>query len=256
MKQFVLLMLLVILIPYLIFTLLISESHQKFNYEANMTIRVKRVSENKVDVVPFEDYIVGVLAGKMPISFELEALKAQAVASRSYAMKRMEYNQKLDYDVVDTTANQMYLDDTYLRNAWKDKYKAYISKIRIAVISTRTEYMDYDGKVVDAFFFSTSVGKTENVEEVFSASLPYLRSVDSSWDEEVSPVFEEYYHFTLNEFYQALSLSYQAKLSLCRPASGSPARSSNTAARCSCRCILTSGRHGSRSGSIRPRASA
>ncbi len=208
MKQFVLIMLLVILIPYLVFCLLIADEKKEFKYEANMTIRVKRVSEGRIDVVPFEEYITGVIAGEMPVNFELEALKAQAVAARSYAMKRMDTNQKSDYDVVDTTANQHYLDNSQLQASWKDNYNKYVSKVKLAVLATRGEYLEYDGKVVDAFFFSTSTGKTENVEDVFSASLPYLRSVDSSWDAKVSPVFEEAYTFSLDKFYKSLSLNY------------------------------------------------
>jgi len=214
MKQFVLIMLLVILIPYLVFSVLTTEQKSNFKYEANMTIRVKRVAKNKIEVIPFEEYIMGVLAGEMPVKFELEALKAQAVAARSYAMKRMEYNRKLEYDVVDTTANQHYLDKEELLKAWKDKYNTYMSKIKLAVIATRGEYLEYEGKVVDAFFFSTSVGKTENVEEVFSTALPYLRSVDSSWDAKVSPVFEEKYNFTLDKFYKSLALDYNKELKI------------------------------------------
>ena len=86
-----------------------------------MLIRVKRSNE-KIEEIPFEQYIIGVLAGEMPINFDMEALKAQAVASRSYVIKKMAYNKDNDYDVVDTVENQVYLDNNYLQQAWKENY--------------------------------------------------------------------------------------------------------------------------------------
>ena len=110
MKKLIITTLLIIIIPYFVVTLFIKDDQIKFKFVSNMNIRVKK-QDNNIISVPFEDYILGVLAGEMPISFELEALKAQAVAARSYAMKKMEQNYNEDYDVVDTVMNQVYLDD-------------------------------------------------------------------------------------------------------------------------------------------------
>jgi stage II sporulation protein D len=79
-------------------------------------------------------------------------------------------------------------------------------------MATKGGYLAYDGKVADIFYFSTSVGKTENSEDVFNIKLPYLRSVDSKWDKEVSPVFNDYFYFTLDEFYKKLNIPYQDKI--------------------------------------------
>lgn len=208
MKKLIVLTILMLVIPYLIVTYFVQDKEIKFKYASNMTVRVKREATGKIDIVPLEDYIVGVLAGEMPISFHIEALKAQAVAARSYVMKKMEYNVDKDYDVVDTVSNQVYLDEEYLRKAWKEKYVENINKIKTAVLETKGEYLEYDGKVVEAFFFSTSVGATENSEEIFSTEVPYLRSVVSLWDKDVSPVYNDYFNFTLNEFYEKLGLEY------------------------------------------------
>ena len=178
-----------------------------------MLIRVKR-SDGNIEEVPFEKYIIGVLAGEMPISFELEALKAQAVASRSYVMKKMAYNKKNDYDVVDTQDNQVYLDDDYLKEAWKENYTQNINKLKKAVLETKGEYLEYNNEVVEAFFFSTSSGKTENSEEVFALEVPYLKSVDSSWDEKTSPIFNSNNYFTLTEFCNKLSVNCSNKLNV------------------------------------------
>lgn len=182
-------------------------------YQSNMNVRVKKTETNEIVSIPFEEYIVGVLAGEMPVNFELEALKAQAVASRSYVMRQMAYNKDKDYDVVDTVMNQVYLDEEYLKNAWKDEYTTKINKIKTAVLETYNQYLDYNGEVVEAMFFSTSVGKTENSEDVFVSSKPYLRSVDSSWDE-ISPAYEVNYTFSLSEFYDKLGINYSDKITI------------------------------------------
>lgn len=211
-KKIILLILLIIFIPYVVVNLFIKDEEIKFNYVSNMVVRVKRESSGRIDKVPFEEYVTGVLAGEMPITFSMEALKAQAVAARTYVMKKMAYNKDKEYDIVDTVANQVYLDDEHLRTVWKEEYQTKINKIKMAVMATKGGYLAYDGKVADIFYFSTSVGKTENSEDVFNIKLPYLRSVDSKWDKEVSPVFNDYFYFTLDEFYKKLNIPYQDKI--------------------------------------------
>lgn len=211
MKKILLLTCIIIFIPYIIVNLFIKDEEIKFKYTSNMMVRVKQ--DDEIIKVPFEDYIVGVLAGEMPVSFELEALKAQAVAARSYVMKKIEYNKDKEYDVVDTVMNQVYLDVEHLQEVWKDDYTNNINKIKQAVLETFNEYLEYDGKVVDAMFFSTSVGYTENSEEVFTSKVPYLRSVESTWDS-ISPVYEVNYTFSLEEFYNKLNLNYSETLNI------------------------------------------
>lgn len=211
MKKILLLTCLIIFIPYIIVNLFIKEEEIKFKYTSNMMVRVKQ--EDVIIKVPFEDYIVGVLAGEMPVSFELEALKAQAVAARSYVMKKMQTNIDKEYDVVDTVMNQVYLDDEHLQEVWKEDYTNNINKIKQAVLETFNEYLEYDGEIVDAMFFSTSVGATENSEEVFTSEVPYLRSVVSTWDS-ISPVYEVNYTFELEDFYNKLNLNYSESLNI------------------------------------------
>ncbi len=191
MKKIFLILLLIILFPYLIVTLFIKEDTTKikFIFKEDEKVRVKQTESGNIVEVPLEEYVAGVVAGEMPITFETEALKAQAVAARSYVLKKIEQNYKNDYDVVDTVLNQVYLDDESLKNKWKDKYEERIQKIKKVVLDTKGEYLTYNGKVIEAFFFSTSSGLTENCEEVFVEALPYLRSVDSHYDE-ISPVYE------------------------------------------------------------------
>ena len=213
MKKLVALTLLVIIVPFLFVKIFIKTDNIKFKYVTNNMIRVKDEKTNQIKEIPFEDYIKGVVAGEMPVTFEKEALKAQAVASRSYAMYQMTNTKDKEYDVVNTTTNQVYLTDEKLKENWKDEYPQKINKIKEAIIETKGEYLTYQGNIVNAMFFSTSVGKTENSEEVFVSALPYLRSVDSKWDES-SPVYEDTYTFTLKDFYQKLNLPYNENLKI------------------------------------------
>lgn len=213
MKKILLITLVIILVPLFIINLFMVVDNINFYGVNSKVIRVKDVGNNKVVNVSFEEYIKGVLAGEMPASFELEALKAQAVAARSYVLVQMNKNKKNDYDVVNTVDNQVYLTDEILKEKWKNDYDYKIKKIEKAVKSTTGEYLSYNNEVAETLFFSTSVGKTENSEEVFSSKVPYLRSVSSLWDES-SPVFTDTSVMTLKDFYNKLDLEYNYVLKI------------------------------------------
>ena len=101
MKKIIMFIILLIFIPFFI-VIIYNKNYKEIelNYINTTYIRVKRLKTNNIEKIPLEQYVVGVLAGEMPINFDEEALKAQAVASRSYALKKMEYNKNNDYDVV------------------------------------------------------------------------------------------------------------------------------------------------------------
>ena len=210
MKKILIITIIIIFIPFLIvnFFKLDKKEEIKLKYMSNIIIRVKRVDTGNIDKIFFEEYIVGVLAGEMPIYFEKEALKAQAVAARSYALKRIEYNKDNDYDVVDSIMNQVYLDNDYLKSAWGENYIDNINKLREAVNETSMEYLEYDGEVIDALFFSTSNGYTETASLVFDVDLPYLKSVKSAWDEDTSSAFRSTSSMNINDFYEKIGLPY------------------------------------------------
>ena len=215
MKKIILFTIILIFIPFFIVNILgINEIEEiELKYINNINVRVKRLATNEIQIVPLEEYIVGVLAGEMPVYFELEALKAQAVASRSYVLKRLEYNKDSEYDVVDSVLNQVYLDDNYLKEAWGKDYVVNINKLRTAVNETIDEYLEYDGEIIDALFFSTSNGYTEDASIVFNLELPYLKSVESKWDAQTSSVFNSQKTMSLQEFYEKLGLEYKKQLS-------------------------------------------
>ena len=215
MKKVIIFIALLIFIPFFI-VIIYNKNYKEIELEYinNIFIRVKRQKTNVIETIPLEEYIVGVLAGEMPISFELEALKAQAVASRSYALLRMEYNKDKEYDVVDSVMNQVYLDDEHLKNAWGNSYVKNINKLRQAVNETLDEYLVYNDKIVDAMFFSTSNGYTEDSENVFNFNLGYLKSVESPWDKEVSAAFLTKKYISLSDFYKKIGLEYNKNLNI------------------------------------------
>lgn len=212
--KIIIITLLLLFLPYLVLTIFLKENENNlfFEYGKNTYVKVKREQKNIIEEVPLEEYVVGVLSGEMPISFEEEALKAQAVAARTYVLKKMEA--KKEYDVVDTVSNQVFFNEEERKEKWKDKFEERNSKIKKVVNDTKGEYLSYQDEIIEAFFFSTSVGVTENSGEVFSKQLPYLVSVESKWDEKVSPVYQVEYNFSLKEFYQKLGLPYQEQLNV------------------------------------------
>ena len=214
MKKIIIMTMFILFVPFMIVSFYNIDKKKEISlkYVSNSIIRVKRNSTGLVEEIPFEEYIVGVLAGEMPIYFEKEAFKAQAVAARSYALKRVEYNKDNEYDVVDSIMNQVYLDNEYLKEAWGDEYVTNINKLREAVNETSLEYLEYEGEVIDAMFFSTSNGYTEDAMTVFNIDLPYLQSVKSAWDEDTSSAFRTSKTITASSFYETLDLKYSDTL--------------------------------------------
>ncbi len=213
MKKFITITIMISIIPFLFVKTFTKKDNIKFKYITNNIIRVLDEKTGQITEIPFEDYIKGVVASEMPTTFELEALKAQAVASRSYATYQMNGNKTKEYDVTNTTTNQVYKTESQLKQIWKDEYPQKINKIKKAVTETENQILTYNNQVVNAMFFSTSTGVTENSEEIFSSKVPYLRSVASKWDEE-SPTYQDTYKLTLKDFYNKLSLPYNQTLTI------------------------------------------
>ena len=169
--------------------------------------------EKRIEKVPLEIYIRGVLAGEMPINFEPEALKAQAIAARTYIVRRLASGDRSGLpvegaDVTDTTVHQVYVPLDRLLNRWNDtEREENLAKLNRAIEETRGEIVTYEGNPIEALFFSTSNGYTENSEDYWNASLPYLRSVSSPWDRKISPEYKDTTAMPLTVFYQKLGLS-------------------------------------------------
>lgn len=139
-------------------------------------------SNGSVITLSMTDYLIGVVGAEMPASFPLEALKAQAVVARTYALKRISNSQKL----TDTVSTQAYKDNNQLKAMWQGNFDTYYNKIKLAVTSTNNMTIKYNGTYIDAVYHSTSNGRTEDAVHVWGNSVPYLKSVESSWDRNAS----------------------------------------------------------------------
>lgn len=128
------------------------------------------------------DYLIGVVSSEMPASFNLEALKAQSVLARTYALKAKQTGKKL----TDTVSTQSYIDINQMKNKWGNSFNTYYNKIKNAVENTNEEYLSYNGNYIEALYHSTNNGKTESSLDVFGNYYPYLISVSSEYDKNAS----------------------------------------------------------------------
>lgn len=175
----------------------------------SIMVKVYRTEKKQIESLPLETYIAGVVSAEMPAEFELEALKAQALAARTYLIRRLKEGKFEDVpagaQVLDTVRHQAYLDDQQLKERWGNLYQWKKERIAEAVKETSGLVLTYKGEPIDATFFSTSNGFTENAEEYWSQSIPYLRSVASPWDRE-SPRYLEQVTFSVQEFEQKMGV--------------------------------------------------
>ncbi|SDJ28177.1 stage II sporulation protein D [Salimicrobium halophilum] len=174
--------------------------------EGEETVRVLRSDTDKVEEIPLEEYVTGVVASEMPVTFEMEALKAQALAARTYIMKHKASGSTFEgADVTDTVQHQVYKDEQQLREIWKDDYEENRAKVEEAVQATKGEIITYKEEPITAAFFSTSNGYTENSGDYWEHDIPYLKSVISPWDKD-APTYLDQVTLTQSELMEKLTL--------------------------------------------------
>ena len=144
-------------------------------------------SNGMIETIALEEYLIGVIGAEMPASFHSEALKAQAVVARTYALKRIQEGKVL----TDTTSTQVYKDNNQLKTMWGNSYTNYYNKIKNAVDSTKGLIITYQNKPIDAVFHSTSNGYTVDAKDVWGNDIPYLKSVSSPFDKIASSYLKE-----------------------------------------------------------------
>jgi stage II sporulation protein D len=152
----------------------------------NVKVSVLNHETGKIMKLGLEEYVVGVVAAEMPASFPLEALKAQAVAARTYAVKRLQLpdprvrqkNKEADL-ITDPAINQAWISTTEMEKRWgKWNYGRNKNKILKAVAATQGEVVVYRGQLIDPVYHASCGGShTENSEEVWKFSIPYLKGV-------------------------------------------------------------------------------
>lgn len=153
-------------------------NNEEEKVKENIIVKIKN-KDNTVNNIELEQYVIGVVAGEMPASFNDEALKAQAIASRTYAVYKMNTS-KGDYDLVTDISNQVYITNEEMQEKWGSEYNKYLEKVTNVVNDTKDLVMTYNGEVIESFYFAISNGKTENITSVFNEERDYLKSVESS----------------------------------------------------------------------------
>ncbi len=153
------------------------EPIQEENIDNSIYVTVRR-SNGDVLNLKLEEYVIGVVGAEMPASFQKEALKAQAVIARTYALKA---NSK-GVVLTDSNSTQNYKNIAELEAMWGRSFDTYYNKVVGAVKETEGTYLTYQGNYIEAVYHSTSNGKTEDSSNVWGNSFPYLVSVDSPYD--------------------------------------------------------------------------
>jgi stage II sporulation protein D len=187
-----------------------SERSGKVLKGEDVFIKVHMHEQNKIVEMHLEEYLVGVVAAEMPAEFELEALKSQAVAARTYAVKNMVIfggsgvATQPGADVsTDIKQGQAWLSGDKLRERWGSQYERYWGRMSRAVEETRGQVATYNGEFINAVFHSTSGERTASAKEVWGFDYPYLISVPCTWDQK-SPRYHDKKEFALAEIEQLL----------------------------------------------------
>ena len=215
-------------IPLINFCLIIALSSillKGFSVESKLNYKNEKNEENEkmisvyfhnldeVRTVSMEEYLIGVLPAEMPPSFNEEALKAQAVAARTFIINREKAGNNEEHKgaTVCTDFNhcKAYITEEEAKEKWGvDWDNIYKQKISNAVYETKGLIVTYNDEPISAVFHSTSSGKTENSEDVWQTSLPYLRSVESE-GEEKSPRYTSTVSLSCDEFKSIISKANQ-----------------------------------------------
>ena len=151
---------------------------EKTKEEKKEPFKINVVNKKTGEIInlDLENYIIGVVAGEMPASFDVEALKAQAIASRTYALYKIKNNKTLTTDI----STQVYITNEDMQNKWKENYNLYYEKIKNAVLETKDLVITYNGDLISSYYFAMSNGKTEDSKLVFGTDVEYLKSVESN----------------------------------------------------------------------------
>jgi stage II sporulation protein D len=179
---------------------------KKMHKGEDIPIKVYMHQADTIVEMQLEDYVKGVVAAEMPAEFELEALKAQAVAARTFAVKNMimfggsGLEGKPGADVsTDHRKSQAWLSEADLKARWGPfNFERYWNKINQAVEETRGLIVTFNGEPIHAVFHSTSGERTASAKEVWNFDYPYLQSVACPWDKQ-SPRYQDTREIALTE---------------------------------------------------------
>lgn len=179
-------------------------------YTKYKTIKLLHKDTGEVEDIELDEYLVNVVSAEMPVDYEEEALKAQAVVARTYTLYQMENSKKHENaDICDSsTCCQAWITKEKRYTAWKENQDAKWEKIKNAVYSTAGEIITYQGKPIDAFFHANSGGTTEIPVNVWGGSdFPYLQVIETSGEDAYSQYYSEK-EYTRSELEQKMTQNY------------------------------------------------
>lgn len=167
-----------------------------YDYKKYKTVKLLHSKNNEIQEIDLDEYLYGVVAAEMPASFELEALKAQAVVARTYTIYKIQNdaNKHEGANICDdSTCCQAWISKEDRFAKWEEKSRQENwDKIVEAVNSTQGKIILYDGKPINAFFHSNSGGITETTANVWGGDdYPYLQSVETSGESSYSQYHSE-----------------------------------------------------------------
>ena len=197
MKKLILIIL--FLLPISICSFLLKKKAVFFSEKPKHNTVIINVKEKNL-YLDLENYVIGVVAGEMPALFQDEALKAQAVAARSYVLSKEKDG---NYVVSASTSDQVFLTSYEMKEKWENDYDEYYNKILNAVKKTTGEVLTKDNKILKAFYFSMSNGYTENSKDVCGEDL--TQSVESPFEISLSN-FEIVKEFSKSELLEKLGV--------------------------------------------------
>ena len=186
------------------------------HHDRDVTLTIQ--DGDTTEQMTLERYLTGVVRGEMPASFEMEALRAQAAAERSYVYYQLSAGRKdahPDADFcTDHTCCSAYLSETAAREKWGGDFAPWNTRVEQAVSDTDGQVVLYNGRPILAVFHSSSAGRTAAAGDVWSGDLPYLVSVDSPEGEETVPNYYSTVTFTAAEVKEKLLAAHpELKLS-------------------------------------------
>ena len=180
-----------------------------YDWVDEITVQVYDHRADKLLTMNLEEYVLGVASGEMPVTYELEALKAQAVATRTYTLYRAAHGGCHTYEGADVCTNsaccQAFSTRARMQERWGDAYAQNYNRLAEAVMETAGQVLTYDGKLCDALYHACSGGRTEDSENVYGNALPYLRGVDSPYED---PMREGDVTFGTDEFIALITAKY------------------------------------------------
>ncbi len=171
--------------------------------QTQQTISVFRSLTNTSEEIDMFEYVCGSVAAEMPLAYHEEALKAQAVACYTNALRMKKESSNSDGHITDdSTVDQGYIDVEQRKEKWGSDFEKYEKKLQNVVKSVENQALFYNDELCVAAFYAISCGKTEDAENIWGNEVPYLKSVPSDGDK-LSPQYASSVAFDKNEFTEA-----------------------------------------------------